>query len=187
MKLNIQLISHPIIQSLAELIINDKKHVNAQDSIVKNLGLLIIYETIRSWIKIYKLKIKRIKLHEEIVSTDPKESYVIIINDLKYFNYFYEVKNLIPQINFQLIKEDEINEKNIAVSDCVKINQCTKIIIALRKLNAEYVSSLIDHLIKNKNIGSDKINLISIVCTKNQIIKLSQQHSYLSLYTSKIL
>ena len=179
--------SHPIMQSLAELIINDKKHLNTQDAIIKNLGLLIVYEAIRSWIKIYKLKIKRIKLHEEIITTDPKESYVIIINSLKYFNYFYEVKSLIPQINFQLIQETEINKKSIALSDYVEINQYTKIIIALRKLNTEYVASLIDYLMKNKNIGFDRINLISFVCTKDEIIKLSQKHSYLSLYTAKIL
>lgn len=187
MKLNIQLMSHPIMQSLTELTISDKKGVNTQDSIVKNLGLLIIYETIRNWIKVYKLKIKRIRLHEEITTTDPKESYIVIINSLKYFHYFHEIQNLIPQINFQLIQENEISEKSTVLSDYVKINQYTKIIIALRKLNTEYVTSLIDCLIKNKNINFDKINLISIICTKDQIIKLSQKHSHLSLYTAKIL
>ena len=187
MKLNIQLMSHPIMQSLTELIINDEKGINTQDSIVKNLGLLIIYETIRNWIKVYRLKIKRIKLHEEITTIDPKESYIIIINSLQYFNYFHEIQNLIPQINFQLIRETEINKKNIMLSDYVEVNQYTKIIITLRKLNTEYVTNLIDCLIKNKNMSSDKINLISIICTKDQIIKLSQKHSHLSLYTAKIL
>ncbi len=116
---------------------------------MKQLGILTIYETIRNWIKIYKLNIKQKKYEKEITIVDPKESYIIIFNDLKHLSFLNGAQELVPNSNFKLISSEEIDKKENIVK-LPKINSCTKIIVAVHKLNSKYIKKLLGYLIKNK-------------------------------------
>lgn len=185
MKLNIHVISHPIIKNLSEVIVHHKTHGHTTNHKKRNFGLLIMYEAIRDWLKIYSLHVKQLRSKQPITIIDPKESCVIILNSMQYFNYFCELDNLLPRIQFKLVSTDGISEtsKDYAFND---INQYTKVIIALHQLNSEYVINLTECLIKKSGIRIDQIRLISILCREDELIKLSQTYKRLRIYTSRI-
>lgn len=186
MKLNIHLISHPIIENLSEAIVHHKTSSGIKNHKSKHFGLLLVYEAVRDWIQIYKLNIKQIKSEHKVTVIDPKESYVIIINSLQYFSYFHEIKNLLPKIDFALIREEEINTADQIINKVTEISKRTKIILILDKLNSRYVIKITEQLIKERQIKTDQIRLISTLCTKDEIIQLSQKYNSLYVYTSKI-
>lgn len=187
MKLNIHVVSHPIIQHLSESIIHHKTTGNVKNYESKYFGLLLTYETIRDWIQIYRLNIRQVKSRQKITIIDPKESYVVILNSLQYFRYFCEIENLLPKTNLKLIREDEIDKVRKIPSVFTGIDAYTKAIIVLDELRSEYAVELLEHLIKKQKMRIDQIRLISTLCRDNQMIQLSQKYNCLNIYTSTIL
>ncbi len=188
MKLNIRLMSHPIIQSICEKFTHQETFSCITDQSLKNLGLLIIYETMRNWIKTYKISIQQMQSRGDFIITDPKESYIIIFNNLKHLSFFYEIKDLLPKSELILIRENEAASRSSNASiELPKINSCTKIIISLSQLNAVYAIEVIRELIKQYKVQISQIRLTSIICREDELIKLGEQYSYLNVYTSKII
>lgn len=187
MKLNIHLISHPLIQNLSSIVKNKVLPSNITNQALKYLGLFTIYETFRRWIKVYRLTIKQIQYKKEIVITDPKESYTIIFNDLYYLSMFQEIQLLLPKINLRLIESNEVSTINNNLSLSKHINLSTKIIIVNYKIDTYYVQYLIDHFINKKNININQIYLICIICHTNQLTQLSKQYDNLNIYTTQII
>lgn len=187
MKLNIHLVSHPIIENLSEIIVQHKIYREVKNNKMKHFGLLLTYEAVRDWIQIYRLNIRQIKSEYKFTAIDPKESFVIIINKLEYFSYFHEIKNLLPKIDFVLIREDEVDKTNKIISEVTKIDKHTKVIIVLDELRSAYIIKTAEYLIEEKQISANQIRLISTLCTEDEIVRLSQKHNCLNIYTSKIL
>lgn len=191
MKLNIYLLSHPLIQNLCNVADESLTQTKINNNTNKLLGLFIIYETIRKWIKVYHLTIKQVRLTKEKVIIDPKESYIIIFNNLNLLSTFQEIQSLLPKINLELIKEDEINENTICqlIHPTQKNRLYTKIIIVNYEIDINYVSKLVDLLINQRNISIDQIYLTCIKCKTNQLIELSKSELYknLAIYTTKII
>lgn len=187
MKLNIHVASHPIIRHFSEIIIHHKTAGDIKNYEKKHFGLLLSYEAIRGWIQIYKLNIKQVKSRQKITIIDPKESWIMILNSLKYFSYFSEIENLLPKISLELVREDEVNIIDKIPSKLAGANVYTKAIIALHELNSEYTAAILEYLIEKQKMQIHQIRLIATLCRKDQMIQLSQKYSDLNIYTSKIL
>jgi len=187
MKLNIHLMSHPIIQSGCKKCTHQEDFSCVTEQNLKSLGLLIVYETIRDWLKTYSISIRQIKSQQDFAIIDPKESYVIIFNNLRHLGFFYEIKDLLPKSELIFIDENKIKNVNKEISvELIKINSYTKIIILLFQLNAIYTAEVIKNLMQQYKIRIDQIRLTSIICKKDELIKLGEQYHYLNIYTSKI-
>lgn len=187
MKLNIHLISHPLIQNLSSITKNKLLPPNITNQALKHLGLFIMYETFRKWIKIYKLTIKQIQSKKEVVIIDPKESYTIVFNDLYYLSMFQEIQLLLPKINLRFIESNQISIANNSQSLFQNITLSTKIIIVNYKIDVYYIQHLIDYMINIKNIHINRIYLICIICCTDQLIQLSKQYNNLTIYTTQII
>lgn len=181
MKLNIHLISHPLIQNLSSI----SSHISSQYSLLnqylKYLGLFIIYETIRTWTITYKLKIKTNQTKKEFIIIDPKESYTLIFNDLDYVSMLQEIQFILPKMDLKLIKHKNKEQLNISY------NTHHKVLIVNNKMNVTYIKHLIENLKYTYNINLNQIRLACIECTTNQLIKLSERYSNLTIYTTKII
>jgi len=186
MKLNIHLMSHPVIQHLSNTIIDKKfKSYNTYQTL-RQLGLLITYETIRNWVKTYKLTIKQIEKEKEVVIIDPKESYIIILNDLESLSLLQEIQLLIPKIKLELIYKYDISEKNKYKNKLKGVDSYTKIIMINHKIEVGYVINLLDYLTKNNNIKTNQIRLTCIECETDQLLAISKRYAELNIYTTKI-
>ena len=185
MKLNIHIISHPIIQNLSSIIINQTSKSNINNNLsLKQLGLFLLYETIRNWIKTYKLTIQQISHKKEITIADPKESFIIISNTLKYLSLIQDTQFILPNSDLRLI-EDNIHHKNSF--ELPEINLNTKIIIITDKIKPKYILNLLNYFLYKKNIQIYQIRLICIQCKTDQLIEISKKHKQLNIYTTKII
>jgi uracil phosphoribosyltransferase len=179
-------VSHPIIQHLSTVIVHHKTARDIKNHERKLVGLLLAYETIRDWVRIYKLDIKQVKSRQKITIIDPKESCIVILNSLKHFSYFCEIENLLPKISLELIRENEIDKVN-KISNKLNETRHTKAIIVLHELNSKYIVEILEYLIKKQQMQIDQIRLIATLCRKDQMIQLGQKYSHLNIYTSRIL
>lgn len=186
-KLNIHLISHPLIQNLCNTRNNILLPSNITNQITKYLGLFIIYETVRRWIKVYKLTIKQIESNKEIITTDPKGSYTIIFDNINHLSMLQEVPMLLPKVDLRLITTHEINNIHTNKALLTNLNLYTKIIIVNDEINTEYTKKIIKLLITEKKIDLKQIYLTCITCTTDQLIQLSKLYNNISIYTTKII
>ena len=180
MKLNIHIISHPIIQNLSSITTNQTVPSNINNLALKQLGLLILYEAIRNWIKTYRLTIKQINHRKEITIIDPKESFTIVSNVFKYLSLIQDIQFILPNSNFKLIEENNLNH-------LVEINRNTKIIIVTYKIKLQYILDLLDYFLHKKNIQIHKIRLVCIKCETNQLIEISKKYNKLDIYTTQLI
>ena len=188
MKFNIQVISHPLIQYLSNTSTNSSMAFNIRNQATRYLGLFILYETLRKWITVYQLTIKQIKLKKRISLLNPKESYLIIFNNLNYLNMFQEIQLLLPKVNLQLAQYKNISIMNIDSIKCSNtLNE--KIVIVNEELDTDYVKDLINSLVNKKGIKINQIYLTCIKCTTNQLVQLGENKRYkdLHVYTTQII
>nr|AYR05775.1 uracil phosphoribosyltransferase [Lithothamnion sp.] len=190
MKLNIYTISHPITQLLSSNIQNRHFQSDTKNHTWKQLGLFLIYETIRNWIKIYKLKIKQINIIKELKILDPKESYLVIANITIDLGLIQEAKDLLPKCSISLIDFNKNNPSFLIDSNFSyipkKIDRSTKIIIIEKYINTEYFLKLMDYLTNIKKINIISIRLICIVCEDSKLITISHKYPQLNIYTTQI-
>lgn len=186
MKLNIHLVSHPIIQSLSSITINKPFSPNIINHTLKQLGFFIAYESIRDWVKVYTLTIRQTGRTKTITIIDPKESYTIISNEIRCLNFFQDIQLLLPKCEFELIGRKHNHKKEDQTTEWPKINQYSKIIIINYDLESEYTLNILRELNCNQEINTDQIRLTCIKCSTNQLITISKQYSKLNIYTTKI-
>lgn len=183
MKLNIHVISHPIVQNLSSLTINRSFTSNINNLVLKQLGLLILYETIRNWIKTYKLTIKKISYKKEITIINPRESFIIISNTLQYLSLIQDIQFILPNSKFKLIEDNN----HINFNQLSKLDDNAKIIIITYKITLKYILNLLDYFLHKKNIQIYKIRLICIKCETDQLIEISKKYNKLNIYTTQII
>lgn len=184
MKLNIHIISHPIIQYLSSASKENNIQINIKKQILKQLGLFLSYETIRNWLQTYNLTVQTVNETKNITLINPKESYTIIANKLEDFNLIQELQYLLPKCQFSFIPTNMTKNIN---SLCIKkqINNWTKVIIISYSIELEYVKELLQELIKQK-IKIHQIRLSCINCHTDQLIQLSNIYPSLNIYTTEI-
>lgn len=186
MKLNINLVSHPIIQSLSSIAVNKSFPPNIMHQILKQLALLIGYEILRNWIKIYRITIQQTQAIKTISMIDPKESYVFISNEITWLTFFQDMQLILPDCKLQLIQHQDITGANIAFTKCKEIKAHSKIIIINHNLDAEYILKILHRFVTQYQMNIDQIRIACITCKINQLVKISNQHSKLHIYTGKI-
>ena len=191
MKLNINLISHPLIQHLSNTANNSIMIKNQNNQSAKYLGLLIIYETIRKWMRNYELNIKLVKSLKTVSIIDPKESYTVIFNDLGHLSMCQEIQIVIPNTNLNLIHNHDIKilKSNHQTDHSTSNKFNNKIIIINDKLNIDYIQNLISVLIEQNNFQLNQIRVICISCETDKLIRISENKLYknLEIYTTKII
>lgn len=181
MKLNIHFISHPLTQNLSSISSNISSQYSILNQSLKYLGLFIIYETIRTWTIIYKLKIKTNQKKKDFIIIDPKESYTIIFNSLDYISMLQEIQFILPKIDLKLIEYKDKEKLNLSY------NTHHKILIINNKMDAVYTKNVIEDLKYTYNINLNQIRLACIECATTQLIKLSEKYNNLTIYTTKII
>lgn len=190
MKLNIYTISHPIVQILSNEAQNTNLESNTKNQTYKQLGLFLIYETIRNWLKIYRLQIKQVNFVKEIVVIDPKESYIIMTDINMDLAFIQEASYIVPNCNIGLMNFNKTDTTNLMDSDfsntLAQINESTKIIVINKYIDVENLSKLMDYLIIIKKIHTTQIRLTCIICEENKLVKISQKYPELKVYTTQV-
>lgn len=186
MPLNIYLISHPIIKQLSYEITKTEdnteiiKHHN-----YKKIGVLLIYETIRTWIKLQNIYIKQIHSIKEICLFNEQESYTIITDLAESYHIISEAIILLPNASLchiSLIDKEEIIYNNLNNL----ITNGKKIIFIQQSLNNYFLIQILDYLLLKKHIKISQIKIICILCNNKIIEKIGYKYPNLNIYTTKI-
>ena len=180
MKLNIHLLSHPVIQNLSSMTKNSSYSYNIMNQYFKYLGLFIIYETIRTWTKIHKLTVKTTKQKKDSIIIDPKESYTIVFNNLNYVNMFQEIQSILPRLKLKLIKQ---NDKQLKFSQDTR----QKILIVHYQMDIPYIKYILNSLHNIHKFKLEQIRIACVECQTSQLIQLGETYSNLTIYTTKII
>ena len=186
MKTNIHLVSHPVIQKLSNLIIRHNLPDYTKNQALKRFGLLLTYEAIRNWSKNYKITIQQVLQKQEIVMADPKESYIIIFNNLNYLSFLQDIQDLIPESRIEYISEYTISKKTIDFNNLKNISSSVKVIIAIHRLNAVYISKILQQLTEVNNILLNQIRIVCTLCRTDQLIEIDGRYKSLNIYTSSV-
>nr|AYR06380.1 uracil phosphoribosyltransferase [Rhodogorgon sp.] len=191
MKLNIHIVTHPIIQQLTSKLKNNSTNHIAQDKTSQQLGIFLIYETIRNWLKNQELYIKNIYFIKRFILANPKDSCMIITNIPQNFNLIQEVQGFIPNCQTVLVnicKADNGWQVNPLFNFIPsRINENKKIIILDKDLHLETVIVLINYLTTNKHIKLSQIRISSITCNIQTLQILSDKYPKLNIYTTEII
>ena len=192
MRLNIYLISHPIIQKLATDIKNyivQNKTLRQKYHIFHILNTLLIYEVVRKWIKPYNAYIPSINSIKELYVFDPRESYLILANLVYYSNILLDIYNLLPRTDVQHINLDPLCVKYIDntcfKSNCIDEIKNKKIIIINNFLTTSIIE-ILDYLTIEKQISISQVRIICLVCNNTILEKLGERYPLIHIYTTRI-
>nr|UAT97802.1 uracil phosphoribosyltransferase [Ahnfeltia fastigiata] len=190
MQLNVYIISHPLIKQIASITNNENLISCIKEKKTQQLGLLLIYETIRRWLIIQSLYIKKLHLIKEIDIIHKTESYTIITNIPHNQSLVSEITTLLPNSQLSLIhiyeKEGKwhINHKCNFIPNIIE--KYKKIIIIEKYLQTGYITELLDYLLSEKNVRISQIRITCIACQALTLEILGAKYPYLSIYTTKI-
>nr|YP_009391338.1 uracil phosphoribosyltransferase [Dipterocladia arabiensis]ARW59482.1 uracil phosphoribosyltransferase [Dipterocladia arabiensis] len=190
MLLNIYLVSHPIIKLLSNSIITPKinqKHTYYLDYNHKYIGLFLIYETMRKYIDIQSMYVKKISYLQEINLLNNKKEYYIITNLVNTYHAIGDLQILIPNIKIINIDYNKQILKNKIEQEINPINKNQNIIIFTNILDENWTIELINYLITIKNITPKDIHLTCITCYNRILEILGKKHPNLNVYTTKII
>lgn len=192
MRLNIYLVSHPIIQTISAQIIYsiDKNHsISYNYHVFEQLHILLIYEVLRKWIKVYKIYIPYLDFIKESYIFDSKESYIIITNLMDCGNILPHINYLLPQVYIQHLNFNNQLMTNINDhyfnSSIIHIIRQKKIILMDNFLKLSIIK-LLDYLIIEKQVQITQIKIICITCTNNILEKIANKYPSINIYTTKI-
>lgn len=191
MRLNVYIISHPIIQKISS---QARYSVNPQ-AIYHNyhafypLHTFLIYELLRKWIKGYTIYIKCIDFIKELYIFDTQESYVIITNLMNCGNIVSQINYLLPKvyvqhINFNQKMAENMNDRYFSESiiNTIKNN---KIIIMDNSLTSS-VMQLLNYLVIQKTIAVTQIQIVCISCNNKILETIADKYPSIKIYTTKI-
>lgn len=192
MQLNIYLLSHPVIQKLANEVDNHYQISRKEyDENNKKLGLLIIYETIRKWINIKNIYIKQIDHFKKFCILGEYENYLIITDLIENYNIVSDISILLPEANIQhtslnyLEKNFNFNIKyNTILNKGVKNVQ--KIIILKKSLDNYLIIYLLDYLILIRQHPINQIKIVCLTCQQRILERINEKHPEIQIYTTQI-
>ena len=181
MKLNIHIVSHPIITYLSNITKHHYLPPNICKNISRQLGQFLMYESFRDWLTTSQITIKKINHYYDINIINNQENYILITDQYKFSHFFGEIEYVIPISQIILIQPKEIIENQLNT-----IEKKTKIIIATYKLNIIYISKIIEHLTRSEKINLNQIRICTIYCENDKLIKISNKYPSLNIYTTQI-
>lgn len=190
MQLNIYLMSHPVIQILANDIIykqdstiyNDKRNNHSQ------LGFLIIYEILRKSLIINKIYIKKLHYIREIHTLNKSKPYLILTNIIKSYSFINNALDLFPEVKVQHITTNQDNNTLYNQNKYQLTNNTNiEVFIIELHLNNYSIIDTLDQLILRNEINSKSIKIICITCINKILDKIGAKYPNLSIYTTKII
>nr|AOM64619.1 uracil phosphoribosyltransferase [Riquetophycus sp.] len=190
MRLNVYLISHPIIRKLSTQIrysISSNYYIQKKYRLLQNIYILLVYEVVRKWMKVNNIYIKNIDNIKELTLFTPKESYLIITNLMNCGNIINEINDLLPKSYIQHL---DCNQNNIINDNCldneiIHIIQEAKIIIIDNVLTTS-TNKLLHYLTQQKQIEISQIKIICITCNNKVLETIGDKYPLLNIYTTKI-
>nr|YP_010986291.1 uracil phosphoribosyltransferase [Pachymeniopsis lanceolata]WOL37209.1 uracil phosphoribosyltransferase [Pachymeniopsis lanceolata] len=188
MRLNIYIVSHPIIKQLSSQIMNPTLiSQNMYNESCKQLGSLMIYEVMRRWMTIQNIYIKQINHIQTICTLKKEESYIILTDLVDSYNFVTDALNLIPGVELQHIslKQKVDNDHNFIINTNYKKQQ--KIIIINLHIDNDILINFLDYLTKEKHVKITQIKIICVTCKHQLLEKIGNKYADLSIYTTKIL
>lgn len=186
MKLNIYLLSNPILKILSQYAINNS---NKQNNVIlpeeKLLSFLIFYESTRKWIHIEKLYIKKIKSIKTLYTFESITSYYLITNLKQTYSMLESIKQLIPQLIIFHIDSHNISEEYIQKDLFSNVNN--HIIIFEKFINNYNIIDYLNLITKKYNILMTQITILSFSCHNKILDKIAQKYPKLNIYTTEII
>lgn len=189
MKLNIFLVSHPLIKIFTKHLRSNNQYNEINEKIIKStykyLGTFLIYEVLRKFLLVKNLYIYKLNYIKEICILDSQQKNYIITDIVTNFDMLIEIEQIFPQTQLQHINLYETNSwENINLQD---INEKTNIIILDKFMKNDNIVKLIEYLNTIKNINTKYIKLACITCTNKILEKISLEYTDLNIYTTNII
>nr|ARW68812.1 uracil phosphoribosyltransferase [Palisada sp.] len=187
MQLNIYNISHPIIQILSNITTIKSTNNILYSCYYKNLGLLLIYEVLRKYIKIKTVYIKLLNSTKQLKLINESEKYLVVTDLSKTYEIISNIKTLVPNIDIININyKDTPNLQNINSNTEIE-NENAHIFILEEKLNNVNTINLIKYLTLIQKIHIDYISIICITSEQSILQQLGDFYPKMKVYTTQIL
>lgn len=182
MKLNIYVLSHPIIQIFNKSFINST--IKEQNYKKSKIIIFLLYEILRKIIKITNIYIHKIDYVQQFSTMDYKQKNYIITDIIENLDILTDISEMFPQTE---IKHFNINNKNQWNGQNLNnINDHTNIIILEKSLEAHKIIQLIKYLNEIKQIQEKQITITCITCTNKVLEKISKYYNDINIYTTYI-
>nr|CRF40218.1 Uracil phosphoribosyltransferase [Laurencia snackeyi] len=187
MQLNIYSISHPIIQLLSNTTtVKNKNHI-LSSYYYKNLGLLLMYEILRKYIKIQNVYIKSLYSIKELKLINYDEQYLVFTDISSNYEMLSGIKTLIPNIDIININYTNIKNENKRIKELETIRINTQIFILEEQLKNINVISIIKYLTLVYKIPINNINIACIKSEQRILKQLGNIYPEVKVYTTQIL
>jgi uracil phosphoribosyltransferase len=183
MKLNIYIISHPIIKIFSQNSLNNTIELNNKEN-ESRIMLFLIYETLRKLINIQNIYINKLDHIQKTSVMDYEQKNYIITNIIKNFNLLTEISNKFPQTYVTHYNMNEDSIMNINNND---LNEKTNILIIEKVLTEDNIINLIQNIKNNMKVKEKQITITCITCTNKILEKISQYYNEINLYTTNII
>ena len=185
MKLNIYVISHPIIQILHNQ--NNENHI-VKALEIKNkskIMLFLIYEILRKLIDINNIYICKLNHIQKLSIMNSQQENYIITNIINNYNLLQEIYETFPQTN--IIHYHINNNYSNLINNIKNLNEKTNIIIMEQFLMEDNIINLLKYIKNDIKIKEKQITIVCITCTHQILEKISQYYNAINLYTTNII
>nr|YP_009391748.1 uracil phosphoribosyltransferase [Laurenciella marilzae]ARW59892.1 uracil phosphoribosyltransferase [Laurenciella marilzae] len=187
MQLKIYSISHPIIQILSNITTTEKKNPIISYCHYKNLGLLLMYEILRKYVKVQTIYIKLLYSTKQLKLTDYNDRYLVITDLSNNYEIISNVKTLIPNIEIVNISYINTIDKKNLTKHREAINEHTQIFILEEQLENIKIIDLITYLTSTQKIPIDNINLVCVKSKQTILKQIGNIYPNVKVYTTQIL
>nr|YP_009397948.1 uracil phosphoribosyltransferase [Sonderella linearis]ARW67134.1 uracil phosphoribosyltransferase [Sonderella linearis] len=189
MKLNIYKISHPIIKLLKNIELNNEQNMSIYENNYKYIGLFLIYEVFRKYIKTKQVYIKNIKKTDKLYLVTPKIKYYILTDLSITYSMILDIQMILP--NIKIIHNNHLVKNKINIKDKIHLNKKNddniKFFLLEKTINNDKILKSIKYLNEEINISLDHINIITINCNHEIINKIGNIYPTLRIYTTQII
>lgn len=188
MKLNIYIISHPIIQIFNNYITNS--HYNTENNISNKkyhsqIMMFLIYELFRKTILIQNIYINKLDTIKHLAKMNSMQKNYIFTNIVENFDLISEISTVFPNTKLQHYDINNINSiNNINKYD---FNHITNIIIVEKFLEKYDIIKLLEDLINRTHIEEKQIIITCITCNHQIVERIGEKYNHIKLYTTKII
>nr|WMP12365.1 Uracil phosphoribosyltransferase [Laurencia verruciformis] len=187
MQLNIYSISHPIIQLLSNKTTIKNKNNILSSCYYKNIGLLLMYEILRKYIKIQNVYIKSLYSTKELKLISYDEKYLIFTDISNNYEMISGIKTLIPNIDIININYINITNEQNPTKEIEKVSANTQIFILEEQLKNINIISIIKYITLIYQIPINQINIACIRSDQTILKQLGNIYPKVKVYTTQIL
>lgn len=188
MKLNIYIISHPIIQIFNNHITQNQYNTssNISDNIYHSkIMIFLIYELFRKTILIQNIYINKLDTITHLVKMNSMQKNYVFTNIIENFDIIHEISITFPQTEIQHYNTNKTSHL-IHINKC-NFNNIANIIIVEKFLDKYDIIRFLEYLINHINIEEKQIIIACITCNNQIIERISEKYNHIRLYTTQII